>query len=148
MYSPWLVAIFLLYLLKSFLLADQKISSINLNVIIFYLYSRNIKLLVIFLTILIFKYNTKSLFTPWKLASIKKSKYLLCFIWCFRKIFIPINCSFKTRFWLFKQFYIILSWLSYDWNIKFCISYFKFWFWFAAVPATKIHFLNHFHRQN
>ena len=50
---------------------------------------------------------------------------LYCYFWI---IFIPINCSFKTLFQLMQSFCIILSWWSYNWNIKFCISYCKCWF--------------------
>ena len=51
-------------------------------------------------TVLLFSFSnneTKSLFTPWKLGSIRKSKY--CYFLAgepFWLIFISINCSFKT----------------------------------------------------
>ena len=47
----------------------------------------------------IIKRLNKSLFTTWKLGSLKKILMLvLYFCWHFWLIFIPINCSFKTRF--------------------------------------------------
>ena len=55
----------------------KEISSINTNNVIFGFYSQKKILLVTFSKIPILNDNTKSLFTPCKLGSIKKSKY-----WC------------------------------------------------------------------
>ena len=45
--------------------------------------------------------KTKSLFTPWKLALIKKIWILVCFQSCyFWLIFVSVNCSFNTWFQL------------------------------------------------
>ena len=54
-------------------------------------------------------------------------------------IFNPVNCSFKTWFKFFKQFWIILSWQSYNWNIKFCSSYLNVGSW----PAIGLSIIKH-----
>ena len=57
----------------------KKNSSIDHNILIFYLRSWKIILLVTFSAIISsLKDKTKSLFTPWKVGSIGKSKYLFC----------------------------------------------------------------------
>ena len=107
----------------------KEISSVIHNIVIFYFYIWKKILIVMLLsrTILSSNNNTKSLFTPWKLGSIKKYKYLFCV------------CFVVLDWYLFQLIVLLkpdsnclnsftLSWVeSYNWNIKICISYFKFW---------------------
>ena len=63
----------------------------------------------------------------------------------FTLIFIPINCSFKTKFYFLSSFK--LSWVDYLHKALyrlFRILILNSDTWFAAVPATEIHFSDHF----
>ena len=88
---------------------------------------------------------TKSLFTPWKLGSIRKSKYLFCtwFVILGRYLFqlivlLKLDSNYLRSF-IFSWVDIVTtgrqSLVSFTWNL---------WSWFDAVPATRIPILDHF----
>ena len=68
--------------------------------------------------------KTKTLFTPWKLESIKKYKYWFwlsndTFDWYLFQLIVLLKPDFNC----WNSFSSILSWQGYNCNIKFCFCY-------------------------
>ena len=106
----------------------KEVFPVDHNVVVFYLYFQT-KISCVLFYHLYFQ-NVKNVFVLpniyYQLSNL--SIGFVCFYYPFWLIFIPVNSSFKNRFWLLKQFSIILNWQSYDWNIKCCICHCKLCF--------------------
>ena len=111
------------YVLKSFFTCLSKTFCPVTIIFYSYFHSRKKYCLLFLRCALSSNDKTKSLSTPWKLGSIKLSKYWFVpsidtFIWYLFQLIIFLKLDFDNC----NSFAIILSWWSYKWNINFCIS--------------------------
>ena len=111
----------------------KKVSSIDHNIIIIYFSSQKILSFVTCSCASSSNGKTKSLFTPWKLGPVKKSKYwvslsVINFLWYLFQLIVLLKAEFNlVQAVLLCLELIILSYIivSYNWDIKCCISYWK-----------------------